>query len=453
MSLPNGASEIDTVVVRLPDEGREITNWSSYQFDQQFLTPTAGWSFRLSDEDTELTRELLVPGARVELVCNGRVQCTGTIDRRIIEGDASAGTSVTIKGRDILGRVVDATMDPRWKFAPGMTVPDVVLGVLRPFGITTVYNSDVFNINVVTGYGGIEGKPKGGSGGAVKVKVPRRVVKSDDTVSLEYDTVDGFVQTSNTRPDLKTIQIEQVKPHAGEGVFAYLERILRRLGLTLWAMADGSGVVIDRPDFSGPAKHTIVHRRDKRRVENNVLHGSVEVDLVSQPSCVVAFGFGGGRDTEKSALKIIAVNELVGLDEDGEPLEEIQKIAARYKSAKLLPVRRELAPLRRPKGDRKIVAPFFVKDDESKSLAQLEAFARRELANHQQKALTANYDVLGHTQSGAPFGVNTLVLVDDDVRDVHEELWVQGKTFTKSSNGGTRANLRLIRPHTLRIGA
>lgn len=450
-TLANGQSEIDTVVLRLPDYGKEIRNWSQYQFDVQFLVPTAGWSFRVNDSDPTLTGELLVPGARVELVVNGRVQCTGYIDRKTIDADANGGTSVTIQGRDILGRVVDSTMDPRWKFAPGMKVPDVVLGVLRPFGITTLYNSDIYNTNVVTGYGGIFGG-NAGAAGKVQVQVPKRITNSDGTVSLVYETVDGFVQTSNTRPDLKTIQIEQVKPHAGEGVHAYLERILKRLGLTLWAMADGSGVVVDRPDFTGPVAGRLIQKRTDT-TRNNVLRGSVTTDLSTQPSVIVGFGFGGGRDTEKSALKVIMINELTGLDDNGVPLPEVANIIARYKSAKVLATRPKLTPFRRPLGDAKISAPMFLKDDESKNLAQLEAFVRREMGQRQQKALAASYDVLGHTQDGHPWGVNTLVSVDDDARGVHEDLWVLGKTFTKAASGGTRTSLRLIRPYTLMIGA
>jgi prophage tail gpP-like protein len=448
MSLANGQSEIDTVVLRLPDYGKEIRNWSQYQFDQQFLLPTSSWSFRVSDEDTTLTSELLVPGARVELVINDRVQCSGFIDRKDVDGDAGAGTTVTVHGRDILGRVVDATIDPFFKFTPGMSIVDVTLAVLRPFGITTVYNSDVYNINVITGYA------KGTAGGAattrVKVQVPKRTTNADGTVTLSYDTVDGFVVNDATRPDLHKIQVEQVKPHAGEGVYAYIERLARRLGLTLWAAADASGVVLDKADFTSAAQQSIVHKRtDTSR--NNLLRGSVSIDLSTQPSCIVAFGFGGGKQIEKTSLKIIMINELTGLDDSGQPLPEIQNIMARYKSAKVLPIRKELVPFRRPLGDQKIAAPFFLKDDESKNLAQLEAFTRREMANRQQKALAASYDVVGHTQGGHPWGVNTKVSVDDDVRGVHEDLWVLGKTFTKSSGGGTRTSLRLIRPYTLQI--
>ena len=107
--LHNGQSEIDTVVLALPDYQREISNWSRYSYHQAFLTPVAGWSFSVSDEDPTLTNELLVPGARVQLRVANNPQCTGYIERKSISSDAAGGTVVTVQGRDILGPVVDAT--------------------------------------------------------------------------------------------------------------------------------------------------------------------------------------------------------------------------------------------------------------------------------------------------------------------------------------------------------
>jgi prophage tail gpP-like protein len=445
--IPNGQSEIDTVVLRLPDYGKEIRNWSTYQLNQRFLTPTSAWSFSISDEDPTLTNELLVPGARVELSINDRLQCTGSIDRKTIASDAGGGTKVTVQGRDILGRVVSATMDPIFKFTSGLTIVDAVLSVLRPFGIDTVYNSDAYNINVITGYQ--KGKFGGGQS-KVKVQVPKRTTAADGTVTLTYEAVDGFVTIDPTRPDLKKLQLQQAKPHIGEGVYAYLERLLRRLGLAMWAAADGSGVVIGVADFTGPARQRLIRRRTDPSA-NNIVRGQLTTDLSTQPSCIMAFGFGGGVDVQKSALKVLMVNELTGLDAAGNPLPEILNIRARYKSCKLLAIRPELVPLVRPLGDPMTATPYFCQDNESKNLAQLEAFVRREMAARQQTSFAVNYDVVGHTQDGYPWAVNTLVSVDDEVFGIHGDMWIAEKTFAKSNSGGTTTSLRLIRPHTLQI--
>lgn len=441
-------SEIDTVSLRLPDYGREITNWSMYRFNQQFLTPTSAWSFSISDEDTELTNDLLVEGALVQLVINDNIQATGYVERRTIQS-GSRGTTVTVQGRDILGPVVDATIDPDFHLASGMSIPQFVLAVLAPYGITKIYNSDAANINIVTGLQA----GKGGAGGTTTVQVPQQqsTVNPDGTITLTNTYVSASVtQVSGSRPDLKTITLQQLKPHSGEGVYAFIDRVLRRLGFTMWAMADGSGVVIDKADFTTAPSQKIVHSRTNS-ANNNVIDGTLRRDIASQPSAIFVTGKGGGQTTAKAALRVLMINELVGLTSDGQALPNLQNLAGKFK-VKPLAIRKELPPFKRPKGDRKIAKLFFLKDDESKTQAQLEAFVRREMANRQMKALQLDYQLLGHTSDGThPWGVNTNVAVEDEVLGVKQTMWVVEKEFTKSNSGGTMTSLKLILPYTLQI--
>lgn len=449
MTLLDGQSEIDRVELRLPDYGRVIKNWSQYTYNSTFLTPTAGWSFRISEEDTTLVNDLLAPGARVELAINDQIQCSGTIDRKTVAGD-EGGTSVTVQGRDILGRVVDSTMDPAYKFNSGITVIDLVLGVLRPYGITKVYSSDDLNIGVISGYQ----RGKGGGARTVSVQVPQRTENADGTVDLTYTSEAGVVVSdpNDSRPDLTKITLQQAKPHIAEGVYAFLDRSLRRLGYAFWAAADGSGVVVDKPKFTGSPQGTIIRRRSDGGVNNNAKRGEVRIDLASQPSCIVVLGHGGGKDAEHAKLKVIMINELVGLDDKGKPIPEVANIIARNKGALVLPIRKELASLPRPKGDRLLASPMFTKDIESKNQEHAVSFVRREMANRQQRALSASYTMIGHTQSDHPWATNTLVSVDDEVGDIHRDMWAIEKTFSKTTNGGTTSDLRLILPHTLQIG-
>ena len=152
MPLRDGDPDLDSVVLRFPDYGREIKHWTNYSFSRTFLSPTAEWSFTIGEQDIGLSSELLALGAAVELVINGAVQCSGFVED--IEEDAApeSGTVVTVKGGDILNQVVKATMDPAYKFNAGMTLPQFVLSVLTPFGITTVFNSDEANIKAMTGF-------------------------------------------------------------------------------------------------------------------------------------------------------------------------------------------------------------------------------------------------------------------------------------------------------------
>lgn len=460
-TLANGQSEIDTVVLRLPDIGVEVKNWSRYTYSEAFLTPTAGWSFTVSDEDPSITGSL-VEGARVELVIGANVQCSGYIEKKRIDTDTGDGTVITVQGRDILGPVVDATMDPAFKFAAGVTVGDFLAAVLAPFGIKTIYNADQFNIYLVSGFakGSGPGQPY-----TVKQAQQHTVVGSDGTLTLNKEAVDATVYVSPLRPDLKALKVTDTKPRAGESVWQYVGRLLHRLGLTMWAAGDGSGVVIDRPDFATPPELSITHKLVDTS-KNNVKRGSLTTDFSTQPSAIIATGRGGGAGNATTGMRILMLNELVGLDDAGgplpkftddkgnqhRPLQAIADIADRYPSAKVLPIRSALTPFTRPVGDPRIARPWFLKDDEAANLAQLEAFVRRKMAEVQNKALQVEYDLVGHTSQGHPWTINTLVAVDDDKLGVHENLWIMERLFSKTKNGGTLASLKLIRPFTLQIG-
>jgi prophage tail gpP-like protein len=443
--LPSGTSELDTVVLRLPDSGLEVPSWSRYQFNRRFLTPTAEWSFVLDDADPTLTASL-APGVRVQLVVRGRVQCSGTIDRRQVSGGAKDGTSVTLRGRDILGKVVDATMDPAFKFTATLSVPQFVAAVLAPFNVGTIYNSDAANLNVMTGY------PAGKGGSVTQIPTQTPNVVDDATGKTVLTFTPGpptrLVQYT-TRPDLTTLTVQDSKPHHGEGVFAYLERILLRLGLTLWALADGSGVVIDEPDFTSPPQYQIVRKRSDP-TQNNVEWGEVVIDRTTQPSCIVAFGFGSGANVAATRIKVIMVNELVGVA-NGQPIPSAAAIIARYKGALVLPLRSQLTPL--PNPGSAIPPPFFLKDDEAKNTQQLAAFVRRKMAELQSKALVGSYELAGHSQAGHPWSVNTSASVTDEVGGLAQTMWIQEVTLSKSTGPGTRVQLKTILPYTLQLGS
>lgn len=451
-TLADGQSELDSVVLSLPDYGQQIKNWSSYTLNRAFLAPTASWSFTLSDEDQTLTNQLLVPGATVALSINGNLQCTGVIEEDSGQSTPGGGTSITIHGGDVLSRVVKATMDPTFKFVAGATVAQFVLTVLDPFGITTLFNSDIANLNIISGYAG--------NGGVTTTTVNASVVKTitnnpagGSAPAIINSTVDARTSvTSTTRPDLSTLTLQQAKPHAGEGCFAYIDRILKRLGLTIWATADGTGVVVDQPNYSSAPNYKITYSRSDPS-QNNVKHAARSRRLFAQPSCIFATGFGGGQDVQKSRLKCIQINELTGLDSSGAILPSVQAIIARYPGAKVLPLRPQLAGFPKPLGDKGLAMPLFMKDDEAKNIDQLAAFVRREMAKKQLDGLQMSYEVEGHTQNGHPWAVNTQVSVADEVWGVNETMWVMDVTFSKSPGGGTVTALKLIRPYTLVLSA
>lgn len=415
MVLQQGASEIDQVVLKFADTGKELKNWISYSYNQSFLKPTCEWSFTINDIDNTLT-DILVYGVGINIYVNDKIQCTGLIEKITTSISPSGGTLIKIQGRDIMAKVVEGIVNPKLQFPTNTTLELIVKTALKPLEITQIDNSDNLNKNIMTGK------------------------------NFPPDEEQGFNKKA----------LKELKTHYGEGVFQFIDKLLKRHGFMMWARADGKGVVISSPNYTDAPLYSIKHNAK----ESNILHGEKVVDITGQPTMLYCKGFSNGDDAAVLTSDIIMINELVGLDPllstptEGVPIQQVQDIIDSYKpqGVKILNIRYALIP-KRPSIFQKpfVLGPCFIKDDEAQDSTQLENFIRRTMAKFQVKMTTLDYSVVGHTQNGIPWTVNTMVNIDDDVLDIHEPYWILDRTFTKSYSGGTFTDLKLIKPYTLDI--
>lgn len=448
--LRDGQSDVSSVSVRLPDLGIEVKTWDGYSMRDDFMNPCAAFDFALSTNNPSTYAELFTVGTKVEIAVNDRIQITGAIDKVIRANTRETGTVFSISGRDVLGPVVSASIDPKVRITSNQTVSDFLIAVLSPFGAfgSKIYIGDDLNFSIVTGY--LRGQ------GGVQVKtyesreLSSRALRPDGkSADLIFKNTKVTEVISRDRLDLKKIPLDQLKPKIGDGAMQVINRLLHRLGLRMWAAADGSGVVVDEPEYGREPIHRLTRRLGDPT--NNVINGAVEVNG-DQPACVVAVGRSHGSDMSKVKLKAIAVNELVSVNADGTFDQMVLDMIASYPGIKVLPIRKELLPATDALTSKRVLGPMMVKDDDSKNQAQLEAFARRTLAEKQRDFLVATYTVTGHEFNGHPWAVNSSVAVDDDYLNIHETLWVLSRTFTKS-RAGTSTELKLIKPYTLQLSA
>lgn len=450
MPLLDGQSSLDSVTVRISGLDLEIKTWDSYSIRADFLTPTAAFDLILSTNSPSAYNEIFVDGTELQIFVNEWEQMTGTIERVETALDRDAGFVYKISGRDFLGPVVSASIDPKVRISANQTVADFVSLVLAPYGLSKVYIGDEYNYSIVTGY--TKGRGKAQTKTFKINEAKSRKETSVTTAKVVYDTKTVTQVVSFDRPDLKKIPLDQLKPKIGDGAMQVIERLLHRLGLQMWAAADGSGVIVDAPDFVTAPIHKLV-RHYNGGDQNNVEEGVRSINAEVQPSCVIGVGQSSGADMAKIRLKCIAVNELVSVNPDGSFAPHVQDIIARYPGIKVLPLRKNLIPATDRVVSRRKPVPVFIKDDESKTMDQLAAFTRRKLSERQREYFSVTYIVQGHSYGEQfPYAINTNVEVDDDFLGIHENLWVLGRTFTKSRNGGTKTELQLIKPYTLELG-
>jgi prophage tail gpP-like protein len=452
------STEGDEVTVDLPQIGLRIERWKSYSVNQDFLTPVAGWSFELGDDETgDALLRLIEPGLEMVVSVNGIEQLHGHIDNINIS-TSRGGTNVSFGGRDLLARAMDAHIDPTVHFKPTQTLYDVLRTIFEPFGLS------VFDEDNETNRAVMLGRTRG-----------IRTSASTSTNSKKR-------RSKKKKKALNQYAIHQLVPYPSEGAFTFAARVAQQHGLWIWLGADGKTVVVGQPDFDQDPSYKLVHRRNG--AGNMVISGSVSRSATDQPSCIVATCRGGGGAHPRAGMRVIAINGAVRADtqsirdrhkgktettilgfvgtlqrvfNSSNEFVETGKVdltkdpfviseTKKYPGAKVIVINEQYAGRYKSATAR----PLYLESPDSNTLEHLENFARREISLRQRKAFDVHYTVEGHApEGGPPWTIDTIVDVDDEVLGIREPLYVLSRTFNKSRSAGTTTDLHLIRLNTL----
>jgi prophage tail gpP-like protein len=414
------ATETDQITLLLVDSGLQIKQWVEYGFNSNFLTPTDGWSLTVGGEivSKDLEREL-VPGARVSLSLNGLDQCSGYVDGVEISADRDSGLVYRFEGRDSLSPIIDGHIDPRTHFKESQSLEELFRTIFEPFGFKNFVIDNDAHRSLRTGLR--TGRPgKGKRGG-------RAIAQR---------------------------KLRQLRPQMHEGAFAFAARVAQRHGLWIWSSPDGQTIILGEPDFDQEPSYKL--RRN--RGGTNILGGHIKLDTAEQPTIVLADGFSGGGEFGKSRIRAKCVHPILGYDASGTMLPHVKAIYDKHAEAveiKLPSVDTKNTLYRKARSNRIQSRPLYLHDDESKTLEQLTMYVQREMALRLQKSAAVSYTVEGHawTDGGAyvPWAPDTIVDVDDDVFGIKGRMYVLGRTFRKSRNGGTTTQLDLILPGSLKF--
>lgn len=412
----------DVCELAIPSLGVTLDNWTSYTYSQQFLNPVDAWEFTVGDNRIPVgLGSKLLPGLLVVLKVNGITQGEGRIDDVEYSMDRGGGTTLHISGRGPLADALDSNIDPRRKFNEKDNLETLISNVLGDFGfwnfdidqeaLQSIQRGNLYGVKLTKG-----GKKKG------------------------------------PKP-LKSFVLHQCKPYDHEGAYAFCERVAKRYGLHVWAGPDAKSIIVGKPNFSQGPSHHLIRRRGEAGKDNNILSGTFRRSRADQPSCIVATGRGAGGAQAKATSKVIAINELVARGADGELVPAVKKLLAANKGARVLGPDDYDAQVFPPLllNPYPTARPMYLVDEESSDQAQVINFAKRALAERQQKAVSAHYAIAGHTINQVPFTVDSIVSVDDEAANFHGEMYVTGRTLTRSRDAGSVTLLDLILPGTLAI--
>lgn len=417
-SAPDG----QTIRLYMVDSQVELTRWISYDFADDFLTPTDWFHFTIGDEELpEKERAALKLGSRVRLYVDSITLMEGYIDSIEIAADRHGGLTYAITGRDRLGQTLDAVADPQFQLKDGGSLADLLKRLFAPFGWSQDSDFEIDNRANRDAKSGIRGTPTSKAKG---------------------------------KP-LKSYTLHQTKPYNHESVFHFASRVAQRHGLWPWASADGEKLIVGQPDYD---QEPIFVLRRSRNGRGNILSGSVRYELSSQPSIIVADSFSGGGEFGKGRCKAYVVNPLLGFTDRGDYTDDVKEVLKKHPSA----VENSIL---HPSGFTFSFAatqnvpfrPMYLHDDESKTQEQLNNFVKREMSLHFRKALTVQYTVEGHGQdTGDGFVAwtpDTLVDVYDEAAELYERLYVLGVHYSKQRGGtGTTTRLDLIRINSIVFG-
>lgn len=375
------------LTVRLPLLGRETSNVIEWEIDSAYLVSTDGFSFRLLEEDRSLLRGLEMQP--VELVVEGATQLLGRIDASE-RGDTAL--TARFEGRDYIADLVECNADPSLKFTAEQTLGECLLVAAQACGIGKIVDDEdsaVLDLKL--------GKPR---------QTKRR--------------------SKSKRPSAQ--KVEDYKPRPGEGIYELLNRLVARYGVTIQPDSDRTVLVLDRPDYTQEPVATLFRTDDTTNAQaNNVIRGIARRDYSMFPTYALFTGTAGKSGKANEPLRFEFDTASIPYNS-----EVADIITAAVEGTRKRPAVDTTAP-------GYLYRLLYHRDEEARSEEQVQLAALRAVGERTKDALVYTATVKGHAdpRTGCLYTMNTMVMVDDAIADVHEPMWVARRTLRYGRDGAT----------------
>lgn len=408
------------LTVEFEDTGETWTNVTDYSISSSFIVPTDGWSCTVFDPDPVKLRRMFLPLRPIRLYIGDRLQLIGRIDATAGAGGNSSALHVT--GRDYLANLVMGSIDPTVRVTSGMTLADAILAATSVFGIT----------EIETTIDEVRSKAMGTK------RYESRFV--DSGLALFKDSLNPDTRAMAELLPQREIKVAinepigDTKPGEGQGVFDWCDRLAARQGLTLQPGSKRTSLAVVRPDFSRKVAYTL--KRPGNIEDATATRDYSELPTVTNISARVAkkgkTSPGGYRSYPASGPNSSA--SLWLLPEGRRILNDTVVESTPPSGARINPPDH--------------YQPLYQVDNESKDEKQLDNAARRMLADRMRRTLEYECTVTGHADpvSSATYVTDNMALVQDEIEDVDEALWLLETELSYSAGAGRQTKLTLVRP-------
>lgn len=468
-----------------------ISDWTEFNLERDFFNPADAFTLVLEDDRAQQLQQQLFEGMAVNLSIISKgisyTFMTGYIFSYHYETDrVGRGQRLTIMGQDLLGWMNKSVCPPNlgntatntnFHFKPDTLISDALQTIFNAFAsrrnLSSIQFQDFEDKSFTLATGGAQGlkQPKSGKGRGLQKSLQRQLnhktTPNDGETYLQYairlakHVGQNIKMQNGLAPNLPNQIIQVTAPTYDPNNDEYLYQLVD---------------VEPQPNVS----YTI---------SNNILAGSLKIDIESQPSVIVVEKATSGNNTfYQSSRKVIVVNELTGyprqlannivsnnqqraqFDPDSAqiiqdvnsatftPIQEVQDFISQlvnkynylqiktnydlYAAANIFTfqVNNQVQT--------NISSPAYHMDLHAHTDEELQFSASMLMAEAQDKYLTLNYSTTGFSQNGKIWTTNRLCYVYDDQIGIKNLFWIRKVNFTLSRGAGAITHLELTLPYT-----
>lgn len=381
------------LTVRFDALGRETRSIEDWSIDSHYLVSTDGFSFTYIDENRDNLRGLECQP--VTLIVGDAPQLVGRIDAT----EREQAHAVKCDGRDYIADLVECHVDPKLQIKEGMTLQQAVQRACSPCGITIVLGDAAVVRDVRTG---------------------RRTGRS-------------------APPDFISLSVQDLRPDGEQGLYDYINRLVVRHGGTVQPTLSRNELLLQAPNYDQePA--AFLRRSLKPGGTNRIKKASARRDFSSFPTYTVVRGLANETNENERAPK------------NSSALEDSASLTPETKAVSVSG--RRIPAAGGADADGKLYRLLSIRDRQARTPKQIASIGFRAVWDRLKDALTYRCTLSGHTDpdTGAIYGIDTIVDVQDEVSDVNERMWVYRRELRYTRGEGAETELECWRIGAYQLG-